>query len=48
VRAIGLQFAAGCDFNSKVKPLLTEEQRAEWQKIRDEMRAQLRERWRNR
>jgi hypothetical protein len=34
------------EFNSKVTPLLTDAQRAEWKKIRAEMRDELKERWR--
>ena len=36
------------DFTSKVEPLLTPEQQTEWKKIREEMRAQMMEKWRNR
>ena len=36
------------DFTSKVEPLLTPAQQTEWKKIREEMRAQMMERWRNR
>jgi hypothetical protein len=35
------------DFNSKLKSLLTDEQRTEWQRIRGEIRHQLKERWRD-
>jgi hypothetical protein len=34
------------EFNSKITPLLTDAQRAEWKKIRAEMRDELKERWR--
>jgi septal ring factor EnvC (AmiA/AmiB activator) len=36
------------DFNSKVQPLLSQEQQAEWNKIREEMRGRMKERRRNR
>lgn len=36
------------DFNSKVQPILTQEQQAEWQKIREELRERMKERRRNR
>ena len=36
------------DFNSKVEPVLTQEQQAEWKKIREESREQMKERLRNR
>ncbi len=36
------------DFVKNVEPILTPEQQAEWKKMRDEGREQLKERWRNR
>ena len=36
------------DFNRKVQPLLTQEQQAEWNKMREELRGQMKERRRNR
>ena len=36
------------DFNSEVQPILTQEQQAEWTKIREELREQMKERRRNR
>ena len=36
------------DFSRKVQPLLTQEQQAEWNKIREELRGQMKERRRNR
>jgi hypothetical protein len=36
------------DFNAKVQPVLTEDQQAEWQKIRAELREQMKERRRKR
>jgi hypothetical protein len=36
------------DFNSKVQPILTQEQQAEWNKIREELRERMKERRRNR
>lgn len=36
------------DFNSKVQPLLTPEQQAEWKQIREDLREQMKERRRNR
>lgn len=36
------------DFNSKVQPILSQEQQAEWQKIREELRERMKERRRNR
>jgi hypothetical protein len=33
------------DFDSTLAPLLTDEQRAEWNTIRDEMRDELKQRW---
>jgi hypothetical protein len=35
------------DFAGKVEPLLTPEQQAEWQKIREETRSKMIERWRS-
>lgn len=36
------------DFNSKVQPILTPEQQAEWTKMREELREQTKERRKNR
>ncbi len=36
------------EFIKNVEPLLTPEQQTEWKKIREEVRAELKERWRNR
>jgi hypothetical protein len=35
-------------FDAQLRPILTTEQMSEWQKVRDEMRANARERYRNR
>lgn len=39
--------AAQDDFAAKVEPLLTPEQQTEWQKIREETREKMLERWRS-
>jgi hypothetical protein len=36
------------EYVKAVEPLLTSDQKAEWKKIRDESKAELKERWRNR
>jgi hypothetical protein len=45
-RGLLLQAAAIQEgFHSTLAPLLTDEQRAEWKTIRDEMRDELKQRW---